>query len=287
MSESFYSRVVETEALLSDDFTGTYVANASTASPWNAGYQHGGPAAALLARAVSKLSVPIKDPVINQVSVDLLAPLPLGAIAVSASIVQEGKLSSLVEAEMVSIAGEQVLMKLSAWITKRRETPLSHSRGDFREPPPSGSPMHRPSHWGSGYLDAIDWQSVSGGLDLPGPGTVWAEPRVPLVDDERASGVPLLLLVADAATGVSSFEDPQELMLINTELSLHVLREPGAGPIWMSSESWIDAAGIGLTSSVLGDASGSLAAAHQSTFVVDRETLHFAIDPQPHIETEL
>lgn len=287
MDGCFYSRVVETEALLSDDFTGTYVANEHTASPWNSGYQHGGPAAALLARAASKLSVPIKNPLINQVSVDLLAPLPLGAVAVSARIVQEGKLSSLVEAEMSSVVGEQTLMRMSAWITKRRESPLSHSHGAFRAPPPAGSPMHTPSHWDCGYLDAIDWQSVSGGLDLPGPGTVWAEPKVPLVDDEPAYGVPLLLLVADAATGVSSFDDPQELMLINTDLTLHVLREPGVGPIWMSSESWIDHAGIGLTSSVLGDSAGSLAAAHQSVFVVDRESLGFSVDPHPHIQTDL
>ena len=284
--ESFFETVVENESLLTDSFSGTYLATDHTTSPWHPDYQHGGPVSALLARAIGKLEMPIEDPVINRVTVDIMAPIPKGAIAISARVVKAGRLTTLVEADLSTAALEYPVVRMSAWCTRRLPRPLTHAHGQFRSPPPAGTPALHPQHWGSGYLDAVEWRSVSGGLDLPGPGTVWANPRIPLVDDERARGTSLLLLIADAGAGVSYLADPTEMLFLNTDLSLNVIRVPGDGPIWMSSESWIDVDGIGLASSVLGDSTGSCAVSSQSLFVAEADELNWDIQLHPHIASD-
>ena len=102
--ESFFETVVENESLLTDSFSGTYLATDHTTSPWHPDYQHGGPASALLARAIGMLEMPIDDPVINRVTVDIMAPIPKGAIAISARVVKAGRLTTLVEADLSTAA---------------------------------------------------------------------------------------------------------------------------------------------------------------------------------------
>ena len=226
-----------------------------------------------------------QEPLINQVSVDLPHLYHWGRRGL-------GEDRSGGQTQFTGRGGDELRRRrtnLDAHVRLDNEEagePAVAPHGAFRAPPPAGSPMHTPSHWDSvGYLDAIDWQSVSGGLDLPGPGTVWAEPKVPLVDDEPAYGVPLLLLVADAATGVSSFDDPQELMLINTDLSLSRTARAGRG-------SDLDVQRVldrprGHRADVIsaGRPAGSWRL-HISPFRSRRESLGFG-GPHPHIQTDL
>lgn len=268
MSEgSFYEAVVEAESFREDSYTGTFIATEHTGSPWNPDHQHAGPATALMVRAVEMLTLPTAQPLTTQLAVDILAPIPRAAVAVTARVVKSGRLASLVDAELVVAGMDQVIMRMSAWRIRRSDEVTPSALGEYQPAPPVGEVSAPPDLWGGGYVEAMQWRVSEGDLATAGPTTVWAQPLYPLVDDEPATGTALLALLADAASGVSALADPGELVFINTDLSLHVVREPVGEGIWMRAESFLSDDGVGMTSSVLGDERGSLGTGQQSLFV--------------------
>jgi hypothetical protein len=265
--QSFYEAVVEAESFRENANTGTFIATEHTASPWNADHQHAGPAVALMIRCAEALAVPAANPLTTQVAVDILSPIPRAAVAVTARVIKAGELAALVEAEMTVAGLDQIVARLSAWRIRRSPNVLDAAMGPYRPAPEPGelSPPHQ--MWGRGYVDAMEWRVAEGDVAIAGPTTVWARPRVNLIDDEPVRGVELVALLADAASGVSALADPRELVFLNTDLSLHIVREPRGDSVWMHAESFLSDDGVGMTSSVLGDANGSLATAQQALFV--------------------
>lgn len=263
----FYETVVEAESFREDAYTGTFIATEHTASPWNSEHQHAGPAVALMIRAVESLTIPASDALTTQVAVDILSPIPRAAIAVTAHIVKAGELAALVEADLTVAGMDQIVARLSAWRIRRAAGVLDSAMGPYRPAPPLGevSPPHK--MWGAGYVNAMEWRVSEGDLSTAGPTTVWARPLVNLIDDEPARGAELVALLADAASGVSALADPRELAFLNTDLSLHIVREPQGEAVWMHAESFLSDDGVGMTSAVLGDNLGSLATAQQALFV--------------------
>ena len=86
--------------------------------------------------------------------------------------------------------------------------------------------------WVDGYLSAIDWRPVRGHFTEPGPATVWARLRYPLVPDEEPSPLERVLAIADSGNGVSSELDLRQWLFINPELTVHLPRE--AAGEWIS-----------------------------------------------------
>ncbi len=69
--------------------------------PWTPDALHGGPVAALLARAVE--SIPTDEPMhVTRLTVELLRPVPLAPLSVSASVVRPGRKVQLVDARISS-----------------------------------------------------------------------------------------------------------------------------------------------------------------------------------------
>jgi hypothetical protein len=65
--------------------------------------------------------------------------------------------------------------------------------------------------------------------------------------------------------------NPATLLFVNTDLTLHLQREPQGERIWMTATTWLDPAGTGTTASVLGDADGAVAHGGQALFVEARD----------------
>ncbi|NBH03888.1 thioesterase family protein, partial [Amycolatopsis sp. SID8362] len=128
-----------------------------------------------------------------------------------------------------------------------------------------------PEGWQGGYLDAVEWRAVRGGMDVPGPAAVWARPRVPLVDGEEPSGLQRLFTVADSGNGVSNFLDPRQWWFINSELTVHVRRVPAGEWIGLDAVTLVGEHGIGTATSILHDASGPLATGAQALMVRPRQ----------------
>src|SRR5687768_16626066 len=78
-----------------------FVPTVATIGPWDRKAQHGGPAAALLARAVELVEAPVPQQV-TRLTYDLWRPVPLAPLAIRTTVVRPGKRVSVVEAALVA-----------------------------------------------------------------------------------------------------------------------------------------------------------------------------------------
>ncbi|MFC5289811.1 thioesterase family protein [Actinokineospora guangxiensis] len=244
---------------------GRFLSTEHTAGPWSAHSQHLGPPSALMVRALEAL--PSAAPMsIGRVAVEILGPVPVAELAVTAEVVRPGRSVELLRAEL-SADGRPVAV-CSAWRMLHSDTTaVRTSGGDALPAPESARPTGRPAGWGPGYLDVMEWRAVVGDIGLPGPATVWARQRVDLVDGERPTGLQRLLVLADSGNGVSSELDPREWYFINTELTVHVHRPPLGEWMGMVAHSVIGTAGAGAAHTVLHDEEGEVARGAQALLV--------------------
>jgi hypothetical protein len=263
------------EPLEEDEAGGRYRATVHTNGPWGPGTQHAGPPCALLTRAVRRLPGGPPDALPARLAFDILAPVPVADVVVRAQVRRPGRRVSLVEATL-SAAGEATpCVVLSAWLLRRAPVPVSVPTTPTQAPPPpvaDDAPVRpRPAGWHPGYLDAVAWHWVAGSFEQPGPATVWSRLRVDLVAGERPTGLERLVAVADSASGISAVANPAALLFVNTDLTLHLHREPQGERIWMTATTVLDPAGTGTTASTLGDEGGAVGHGAQTLFVEARD----------------
>src|SRR5215470_11669235 len=160
-----------------------YLATSATVGPWDAGLQHGSPPAALLLRAIER-GHPRDDVRVARIAFDFLGPVPAGELACASELVRPGARIELVKARLS--AGGRTAMEATAW--RIAAQPGRAPDGlDPRRPPPLPGPQPQryfadlPSF---GYGEALEWRFVEGGFSTGGPSTVYARPRLPLVDGE-------------------------------------------------------------------------------------------------------
>jgi hypothetical protein len=116
----------------------------------------------------------------------------------------------------------------------------------------------------------MEWVTADGGFDRPGPAIVWARMRHPLVAGEQPTGLQRLLTVADSGNGVSWQLDVERWLFINTELTVHVLREPSGEWICLDAVTLIGADGSGLAVSRLSDQHGEVGRGAQALLIRPR-----------------
>ena len=204
--------------------------------------------------------------------------MPVADLVLTARTLRPGRRVALAEATLATAdAPDRPLMILRAWLVRQldRTRPPGEPPGhpDSRTPgvSDSWSPMARPDGWHPGYLDAVQWHWVEGSFEAPGPAAVWTTLAVDLVEGERPEPIERLVAVADSASGISAVASPRDLVFVNTDLTLHLTREPVGDEIWMRAQTTLDAAGIGRTTGELGDRGGAVAHSAQCLFVEPRD----------------
>lgn len=236
-----------------------------TTGPWSPLTQHLGPPSALLVRAMERL--PTRSPMmIARVTVEILGPVPVAELTVTASVDRPGRSVELLSAELS--ADGKVAARARAWRIVRSDTQaVAADVSEPLAPPSSGREMARPEGWGAGYLDVMEWRALSGSLGEPGPAVVWARQGVPLVGDEEPSGLQRLMTVADSGNGVSNRLEPRKWLFINTDLTVHVYREPVGEWIALDAATAIGPDGLGSAFSVLHDLEGPVGRGAQALLV--------------------
>ena len=250
---------------------GRWSATELTRGPWSAEHQHAGPAAALLAREVERASR-LEHGQTARLSYDILGPLPIAPLAATARVLRPGRRVEQLEAELSD--GERVLMRVTAWRMRVGGAEAEAEAGGAEPPvgPETGEPG-RFGFWRAGetaYKDALDWSFVEGQFDVPGPATVWSRLRVPLVAGEEATPLERLLVMADAASGISAALDWSAWSFVNVDLGIHLSRPPAGEWMAMSARTAIGPTGMGLCTSTLFDSAGALGGSAQSLLVSPR-----------------
>jgi Thioesterase-like superfamily len=236
-----------------------------TRGPWDPGAQHAGPPSALVARAIERCE-PRPGLRVGRITLEILRPVPLAPLSVAARVVRPGRSVELLEASLSGPDGE--LVRARAWRVHAGEQHLDEAG----EPPPApaeGEPREFfPTGEETGYHTAMEYRFVAGGFLEPGPATVWMRPRVPLVAGEAITPLQRVFVAADSGNGVSAALDWRRFIFINTDLTVHLLREPAGEWVCLDAVTHVD--GLGLTDTALFDERGRIGRAVQTLLVRPR-----------------
>lgn len=255
-----------------DDGAERFNSTGSTAGPWAPGAQHGGPPAGLLGRALERLPE-AHDRVVGRFTMELLGPVPVGPLVSSARVVRPGRSVVLAESVLHDPAAGRDVASARAWLFPRGTGPGTAGPGTAGPAPGHGpgSGVRRevPGSWHPGYLDAVEWRWISGSVAEPGPGVVWMRPPA-LVEGETTSPVTRMLACVDSASGAGSELDVTEWGFLNTDLTVHVLREPVGEWVCLEAGATLGPGSVGIATSSVWDELGLVAQSAQALLVVPR-----------------
>ncbi|WP_030168734.1 thioesterase family protein [Spirillospora albida] len=246
---------------------GAFAATPATGGPWSPAFQHAGPVAGLIGRAFERHD-PVLGTRVARVTLEILGPVPVAELRVDVRTVRPGKRVALLEAEL-SHEGRPVV-RATAWRTLRAP---GHVPTVVHAPAPPAFP-ESPTDFGAwdgahmdGYLSAMEWRLAEGTFLGPGPGTVWARSRVPLVAGEEDSPLVRALVLSDSASGIGSQLDLAKWQIVNTDLTVSLHRDPAGGWLCLSGAVHVSGGGSGLCEGRLADASGPFGLVTQTMFV--------------------
>ncbi|WP_243716979.1 thioesterase family protein [Actinomadura darangshiensis] len=246
---------------------GRFASTPATAGPWSPGFQHGGPVSALIGRAFERHD-PVPGTRVARVTVEILSPVPVAELDVNVRVVRPGKRIALLGGE-ITHEGRPVV-RATAWrimAAPAHLVPVVHGSAPPPLPDSPGPFGDWPGVHLDGYLSAMEWRLVRGAFGEPGPGTVWARPRIPLVAGEADTPLARTLTLADSASGIGSQLDLSKWMIINTDVTVALHRDPVGD--WLCLDASLDASpgGSALCQGTLADRSGEFGRALQTLLV--------------------
>ena len=251
---------------------GGYEATALTIGPWDRGLQHAGPPAALLLRE-AEAAGSIAGGQTVRLAYDILGPVPVGPIRVSASVVRPGRRIELVES-VITADGGRPLMRLSAWRMRTRgdgavaAEPGPHpAAAGWRDSRPEIAAFFTED---VAYHRALEWRFPTGSFNAPGPASAWTRPECELVAGEPMTPLQHLLVMTDAASGISAELDWNTTTFANVDLSLALHRAPRGEWLGMDATTVYGGTGAAQCYAVLFDETGAIGRSSHALFVEPR-----------------
>jgi Thioesterase-like superfamily len=241
-----------------------------TVGPWSDQAQHGGPVAALLARAVEQVLSPVPVQTVR-LTVELMRPVPLVPLTTIATVLRPGKKVQLIEAGLLA-DGEEVARARALRI---RSSPIPVPEQVANPANPASPPLPdagRQTDDEAGvrrtaFAAAVDLHFVKGSWDSVGPARVWSRLLVPLVEGEEASPLQRVAAVADFGNGISRVLDFNTHIFINPDLTVSLSRLPRGPWVGFAMVSRVSEHGYGHAESLIFDGQGPIGRAVQSLFV--------------------
>ncbi|MEV5596509.1 thioesterase family protein [Streptomyces sp. NPDC052496] len=249
---------------------GHYESTAATAGPWSTKTQHAGPPSALLGRALERHEAR-EGFRVARVTVDLPRPVPVGGLHVQVRTCRSGGRTELVEGELAS--GGETVMLARAWRIAAGPADTPRLRPESGPPPLPGpqAPRTMAGAHLDGYVAAMEWRFEPGtDFDTPGPGTVWARQRIPLVAGEPDTPLTRALTLADSNWAVASELDHVRQFVINTDITLALHRDPVGEWLCIRASTAASPAGSALALGQLDDTAGDCGRILQTLLVAGR-----------------
>jgi hypothetical protein len=247
-----------------------FVPTGHARGPWDPGQLHGGAPGALIAEAVQADGY-----LVARLTIDFLAPVPMAPLTVSAQTTKPGRNLQLAEAEME--AEGRTVLRARAVRLRRGQVELpaeagAAGAGGGGGGPDDGRPGRFPlddGHAEGFHRTAMDIRFIDGDYGI-GPARAWFRLQIPLVDDAPASPLARAIAAADFGNGISRVVDFTDYLFVNTDLTVHLHREPATEWVLVDASTRLEAHGAGLAHSILSDERGQLGLAAQSLFVASR-----------------
>lgn len=266
-----------------------------TASPWGETFQHGAPPAALLTHALERAAAEAGlDPTagrFSRVTTDILAPVPLSRLLVSARVRKPGRRVCLLEAVIRDPASGREVVSGSAWWIRAREEPQLRRELSPLVPGPDEAQHDEGffERWGGAYIDTIEVRSarlprgdVAGRTPAPAlPGALpevwdggsvhWIRTDLPVIAGQADSPWLMLSKVVDSANGLGTGLSPDIWSFMNVDTSVYLNRLPEGEWIGVLPDANYGPDGIGVTVTRLYDIHGPVGTANQSIMMVPHQ----------------
>lgn len=248
---------------------GAYVPTEATIGPWSAEVQHGGPPSALLAHALRVYPAKANF-VLSRITIEILGVIPLTPCEIKVEQVRAGRRIELLKAQYISEG--KIFMIAHAWRMESNEgiAPGVAQAFDLPSLPEPQAQIFFPGISYFPYGHALEWRFSEGSFDSLGPATVWARPRIALIEGTPIHGLESLLLMIDSANGVSAELDIMSWSFVPVDLTLGLFRQPSSQWVGMAARSVITGHGLGQTTTTAFDEHGSLGSSLHTLFVRPR-----------------
>lgn len=238
--------------------------------PWTNDALHGGPVAALLARAVE--AIPTPGPMLPmRFTMDLLRPVGFEPLVVESALARPGRKVQLVEATAATDAG--VVARAMA-LRIRAEAVVAPDDPPAVVPP---GPEHgeRQMGWRENedtafHNSAVEHRFVLGRFDRPGPATDWVRLQHPVVPGEVPTPFQRVVAAADFGNGLSGELDFDQYAYVNPDLTVHLFRLPVGEWVCLEASTRLGSEGTALAESALYDTGGPIGRSLQSLIVEAR-----------------
>lgn len=251
-----------------------FAAAALTRGPWDAGMMHGGAPSALLAHTIERVT-PGDELAVARLTIEFLGGVPVGSVSVKAGLAKPGKRFQIVDATLHA-GGERAACIARAVRLRRADMPEAAAASDAAcepLPPPEGcDPLPQWDIDGGDelfYPAATEIRQAGGELGS-GHAAAWIRLRGELLPGVAPSPLVRAVAAADFANGLSWILPIDEWLFVNTELTVHLHREPVGEWIGLDAQTAIGPTGIGLSAGVLHDLDGPFGVCAESLFVERR-----------------
>lgn len=261
------------DALFVDLGDDHYQATEFSIGPWSRDALHGGAPSALVAgrlqRAVA--AADMGDFVPARLSVELLRPVPLSPLRVTTTIRRPGRKVAVADATLTTEDGTIVVSSTLSCI--RREQ-LDHDKPPSEAPPAppaSGVPLTDERTGPLAFHSyATEHRFVTGRFDERGPATDWIRLMVPVLDGRTPTPLERVAAASDFGNGISGLFSFQEMLYLNPDLTVFLLREPVGEWVGLDAVTRLGPVGVGWAESLLFDADGPIGRAVQTLLLEHR-----------------
>ena len=244
------------------------VPTALTRGPWSPIHQHGGPPAAVMARAIEQAAGEPDALQLTRFTVDFARPVPMEPLTVSVERVRDGRRARGYAA--VLSAGGQAVARATALVVRTEQVapPPGPAQEPLRPLPDEAEPFLWPFFRDPvGYHTGVETRLARGTFGS-GRAAAWMRLRVPLVLGEAPSPAQRVLVVADSGSGVGAAFDPARYVpFVNADLTVSLHRLPDGDWIGLDAITALEPHGIGLTRTGLYDARGPIGEGMQGLVV--------------------
>ena len=207
--------------------------------------------------------------VVGRVTYELLRPVPLGELRLSASVLRPGRRVQLLEGSIFDPDGIEVVRARALRVA--RAPVAAGDAGRLSPGPAGGRVLDFPRRGGKLFpVDAMDIRFVAGSFLARGAASAWFRLKVPLVAGEEPSGYQRLAAAADFPNGIATELDWERWLFINPDLTIHVSREPVGEWIGLEAAMRVSADGCGQSEAVLYDETGRVGRSLQTLYVAPR-----------------
>jgi len=246
-------------------------ATEATRGPWSMDHQHGGPSAALLARALEMHEATAPVPVrAVRMTVAFHRPIAIDLHRVSVEPVREGKKVRIARANLTDASG-RVVATAEALFMRRADVGVTATPDTTRPRDPDAcEPYVFPFFTASvGYHTAMEGRLISGTFGT-GKMAIWLRMRLPLVPGETPSALQRVACAADSGNGTSVALDLADYTFVNPDLTVYLARELEGEWVGLDATTRFGADAIGLAESAILDRAGMVGRGLQSLIVEKR-----------------